>query len=275
MDVRQPHVADAGPAPDEATKQYFRHSSAKRINTDATIVKALKAEYPQYQLVVVSSAGVDLLGFASAGHARCIQVHEEARDVPSSLVWKQYAPPGRRIDGSPGSLQQNVLFAKLLYKWQDVEFVLYVVDGRDGSASYPAVRNYYILTTDTKKADALVIAAGQWGNELHEQVWVWDGGRWTKSAGLFDSIRKASWDTVILDEDMKKALIADHLSFFDSRGTYGRLKVPWKRGIIYHGPPGNGKTISIKAMMHTLYERKDPVPALYVRSLASVRSRLV
>ncbi|RTE69722.1 hypothetical protein BHE90_015894 [Fusarium euwallaceae] len=32
---------------------------------------------------------------------------------------------------------------------------------------------------------------------------------------------------------------------FESRQTYARLGVPWKRGIIYHGPPGDGKTISI------------------------------
>lgn len=44
-------------------------------------------------------------------------------------------------------------------------------------------------------------------------------------------------------------------NFFDGRDTYENLKVPWKRGIIYYGPPGNGKTISIKAMMHSLYQR--------------------
>ena len=32
---------------------------------------------------------------------------------------------------------------------------------------------------------------------------------------------------------------------------------------------GNGKTISIKATMHALYERKAPIPTLYVRSLSS------
>ena len=81
---------------------------------------------------------------------------------------------------------------------------------------------------------------------------------------------KASWDSVILDEDMKAALIEDHLSFFRSRATYERLKVPWKRGIIYYGPPGNGKTISIKATMNMLYHLKQRVTTLYVRSLKSV-----
>jgi len=32
--------------------------------------------------------------------------------------------------------------------------------------------------------------------------------------------------------------------------------------------PGNGKTISIKALMHALYARKHPIPTLYVKSLA-------
>jgi len=36
--------------------------------------------------------------------------------------------------------------------------------------------------------------------------------------------------------------------------------------LIPDGPPGNGKTISIKALMHTLLDRKDPIPALYVRN---------
>lgn len=258
------------PKSDETTSQFFHHSSAKRVNTDATIAKALKSEYPSLHLVIVPSWGVDLLGYASAGHASLTAVDHAGSELPSSLIWKVYTPPSRRIDGSPGGLAHDVVFAKFLYKWRDAEFILYMVDGRDGTSSYPSVRNNYILTADTSKADALVIAAGQWGNELHEEVWVWDSGRWQKSAELYRSIRKASWDAVILEESMKKAIIADHQSFFDSRATYEGLKVPWKRGLIYHGPPGNGKTISIKAMMHTLYDRKDPVPALYVRSFSSV-----
>lgn len=51
-------------------------------------------------------------------------------------------------------------------------------------------------------------------------------------------MQNASWDDVILDESMKKSLIADVDSFFGNRDTYERLKVPWKRGVIYYGPPG-------------------------------------
>lgn len=255
---------------DEPTKAFFRHCSAKRVNTDATIAKALKTEYPELELVIVPSYGVDLLGYASAGHASVKSIHHGGDEAPSSLSWKHYLAPSRRIDGSPGALASQVLFGKFLYTWRGTEFILYIVDGRDGTSSYPIVNNNYILTTDTAKADGLLIAAGQWNNELHGEVLVWDGGYWNKSAELFQSIQKASWDAVILDGGMKKAIIADHQSFFDSRDTYNQLKVPWKRGIIYHGPPGNGKTISIKAMMHTLYDRAEAVPTLYVRNFVSV-----
>ncbi|KAK3358524.1 P-loop containing nucleoside triphosphate hydrolase protein [Lasiosphaeria ovina] len=256
-------------AADETTKQFFHHSSAKRVSTDAVITKALKEQYPNLELVVAPDYGVDLIGFASSGHASFTLIDDAGDGLPSSVIWKGYAPPARRIDGSPGALVQNLSFAKFFYRWKGHEFVVYVVNGRDGTGAWPEVRNNYILTADTLKADALIVAAGQWANALHDEIWVFDRGMWQKSAELFRSIQKASWDAVILDSDMKQALIDDHQSFFDSRATYDQLQVPWKRGIIYYGPPGNGKTISIKAMMHTLYDRKEPVPALYVRSFAS------
>lgn len=37
---------------------------------------------------------------------------------------------------------------------------------------------------------------------------------------------------------MKKSIMGEVDKFFDSRERYQRLKVPWKRGVIYYGPPG-------------------------------------
>jgi transitional endoplasmic reticulum ATPase len=49
--------------------------------------------------------------------------------------------------------------------------------------------------------------------------------------------------------------------------------VPRKRGLILHGVPGNGKTISIKALISALYERNEPVPSLYVKSFDARNGR--
>jgi transitional endoplasmic reticulum ATPase len=56
-------------------------------------------------------------------------------------------------------------------------------------------------------------------------------------------------------------LRADYTSFFKSEEIYKTLEVPWKRGLLFVGPPGNGKTISLKAIIKEL-----GLPALYVKS---------
>jgi transitional endoplasmic reticulum ATPase len=280
---------------DKTNDAWFEHSSAKRVNTDVVIAQSLRAQYPGLQLTIATNNnGLDLLRYAQAGHATYRPIVENQASTANSsgngngdsqestgeatagngvfspVSWTIYFPPRRRIDGDPGNLAEQLNFGKFEYSWQGHDFLLYMVDGRDGTYPYGVTRNQYLLSTERKHANALLLAAGSWANELHGEVWVFDQGYWQKSAELFRSILSAEWDHVILDADMKKAIIEDHLSFFESRETYARLKVPWKRGIIYYGPPGNGKTISIKATMHMLNERKNPIPTLYVRSLVSV-----
>ncbi|KAK7419309.1 hypothetical protein QQX98_003461 [Neonectria punicea] len=267
-----PSVQSGGPN-DGTTSSFFEHSNGKRVNTDSVITSALKKQYPQFDLVVVpeySDGGstCNLLAFAGAGHATFTPI-EETGDLPSSLEWTVYLPPSRRMNGNKGYLGEAVIFGKFLYEWEGEEFVIYLVDGRDGMDPYPQVRNYYILTSDVHKANQLVLSVGSWGSDLHDEVWVFDQGYFVKDRELWESAQKSTWDAVILDEDMKKSLINDHISFFESKQTYADLDVPWKRGIIYHGPPGNGKTISIKATMHMLADRTPSVPTVYVRSLES------
>lgn len=152
------------------------------------------------------------------------------------------------------------------------QYILYFIQGKDGEESYDITANYYLIEKNNqtgergKANNALILAAGHWGIELHDEIWEFNG-YWNKSKDLFDAVQKASWDDVILDRNMKDAIRGDVNRFFDSQDVYKKLKVPWKRGIIYYGPPGNGKTISVKSVMHELQKRKDSVPSLYVRSL--------
>jgi len=248
----------------EAARSYYEHSTAPRVNTDVIIVEALRREYPNLHLTVVPITRCDILAYCRAGHAGVAPIDGEK----DRLAWRTYLPPASRLSGK-GALADSIKFGKYLVDWSKKEFVIYIVEGRDGGQAYPSVTNQYILGASVDATNSLILEAGSYGNLLHDEVWVFDQGYWQKSRELWDSVQKSHWEDVILDPKQKSMIRDDVELFFDSRETYEKLKVPWKRGIIYYGPPGNGKTISIKAMMNDLYKRSDPVPTLYVRTLAS------
>jgi transitional endoplasmic reticulum ATPase len=250
------------------TAEYYKHATAPRVSTNTVAARALKAQYPSLELTITYSHVVPLLAFAAAGHAEYTPLADTDVALPA-LRQKNYHPPARRLDGDQGSVGEATSFGKFHYKWSGHEFIVYLIDCHEGTAAYPSFMNFYILSTSTHLTDQLVLAAGHWADDLHDEVWVFDGGMWYKSRELYYSVRNASWENVILDEDIKKTLIEDHMSFFRSRETYAGLKVPWKRGIIYYGPPGNGKTISIKATMNMLNRNEPRIPTLYVRTLTS------
>ena len=244
--------------------EYFQHSAGQRVDTDAVIYRLLTERYPDSDITTVPFRAGNLFDYAAAGFASTSPLTSSA-----SLDWHEwqlYQSPFRRFDGSNGTLYTDVKFGIFNYTWRDFNFTVFLVDGRDGAGAY-SITNQYIIGPRSV-ANELIIAAGYHGASLHNEIWVYDYGYWQKDANLWATMNKSSWDNVILDEDMKNELVGNVLRFFDSQDQYARLSVPWKRGIIFHGPPGNGKTISIKATMHTLYNRSPAIPTLYVKSLS-------
>jgi SpoVK/Ycf46/Vps4 family AAA+-type ATPase len=82
-----------------------------------------------------------------------------------------------------------------------------------------------------------------------------------KDERLLASIRDATFDNLIMTEAQKHDVATDAERFFVSRERYARYKIPWKRGVLFAGPPGNGKTHAVKAIVN-----RSTVPCLYVRS---------
>jgi hypothetical protein len=261
-----PNTSDAH---NKVSRQFFQNANAARINTDAHIFNVLQRQYQNVPITIVPQGNCNLKAYANAGHATVELIDQlptsDTRVWPEALKWTVFVPPVKRLDGGQGVIAEESFFESYLYKWQGLTFLVYLVDGRDGTDPWPPVRNQYILG-DKSAVHTLVATIGRYQSSLHNEVWVFQGS-WVKDSQLYQNVMKSRWEDVILDKGMKDDLIELVGRFFSSREQYHRLRVPWKRGVIFYGPPGNGKTLSIKATMRTLYKRNPPIPTLYVKVL--------
>ena len=244
---------------------FNHHGSSVRINSEVALQAALRDVHRPDHVTWVKAEDCDILGFAEAGHAKARI--SDGDDTYTAI--RKYQIPARSLDDPEGSVDDRVLFARWEYEWNGRTVPCYKFRWVDEAW---APREYYAFVTDASSVEGmhcahtenLVKACGAWTQELHDQVYIYEDGHWEKDKTLFRAVSKSSWDDVIIDPAMKKDIIRDVDSFFGSRATYTQYNIPWKRGIILHGPPGCGKTISIKALMNSVRQRK--VANLYVKS---------
>lgn len=78
-----------------------------------------------------------------------------------------------------------------------------------------------------------------------------------------------TWDDLYLPADLKKEVIDSVEGFLMSKEFYKEHKLPWKRGILLYGTPGNGKTTIIKIIM-SMYDFK-PITVVPEANAEAVR----
>lgn len=183
---------------------------------------------PSHELIQLP---VSLLQFAAAGHASA-ELDEKDEDVQRL----KYYLTGNPAQGIPNQLVDVRSFAKYIYNWDGEYFIVYIISVGIFVFQYILKEPANGETTRSTNAvtDKLIRAIGEFGYN-DKYIYVYDG-YWSTSRVLYDEVQKAKWKDVILDENMKRTLIDLIHKFFDSKDIYHDLGVPWKRGIMLHGP---------------------------------------
>ena len=74
-------------------------------------------------------------------------------------------------------------------------------------------------------------------------------GDWWDHVG---DVPRRSVDTVLVDDDRIDKVLADMRWFYNASDWYTERGVPWRRGYLFHGPPGTGKSSLIRAVASEL-----------------------
>jgi hypothetical protein len=191
----------------------------------------------------------DLEAFVRA--EQCSLVHESSIFNHIKTYWDG---PGKEPKQSVENSWLNVLWRGQLL---DVVLVTYT------QRCYPS-RHHWIVADSKELAEAFFAEVCEWSSEVRGEVLVFQDGEWTKNNELFHAIKTASFDNLVLHDRLKQEIQNDFAQFFLSREIYERYRVPWKRGVLFIGPPGNGKTHTVKALVNQLGR-----PCLYVKGFKS------
>jgi len=201
--------------------------------------------YPELQIVEGTTALFNVQSFANDGKCTI----EARRDL-----YQQYD-----TDWVPDhGFHHRPTNAWLTVTWEgaSLQVVLLAWEARYGENT-----RYYVMSRSRDSCKAFIEAVCRWNHDVRGEILVYAGGCFSKHTKLYEAITASSFDQLVLEGSLKQQIRDDFTQFLVSRTTYEEHGVPWKRGALFIGPPGNGKTLCVKDLVRLL-----AIPCLYVQS---------
>lgn len=202
-------------------------------------------------VLTTRDARFDLDRFALAG--RC---SIERKPLPTPRVDTYWNGDERRVE-------QTLTDGHLTVVWDGETIdVLRLAQPQD----YGAITYSFLAGADGELLRRFFEAVCTFEDALGDAVLVFANGCWNRSKQLFLELRASRFEDLVLEPALAGRMRNDFRDFLASKDEYAHYGVPWKRGALFVGPPGNGKTGAIKALVNEL-----GIGCLYVQSFRGER----
>lgn len=213
------------------------------------VARELAELHPEKAIIEGQNGYFDLESFVRAG--KCALVSESSVFNHIRTHWEG---PGKDSQKQFENSWLNVLWHGQLL---DVVLITWAEGCYRG-------RHYWIVAPDQQLAEAFFAEVCEWASEVRGEILVFQDGGWQKNKELYETIKTANFANVILPGALKQQVEHEFAQFFRAREVYEQYGIPWKRGALFIGPPGNGKTHTVKALVNQLAR-----PCLYVKGFKS------